>query len=85
MANEDDHVADGATEAILTLLAQRGTGATICPSEAARRLAPDAWRDRMSEVHAATDVLLADGRVRLSWKGEPLAARDGPYRIALAR
>jgi len=67
----------------LDLLARRAPEATICPSEVARALAPDAWRDAMPVVHAAVDRLVADDRVRLSWKGRSLAARDGPYRIAL--
>ena len=29
--------------AILDLLAERGAGKTICPSDAARALAPDIW------------------------------------------
>jgi hypothetical protein len=35
----------------------------------------------MPAVHAAIDRLVADGLVRLSWKGEPMPVRDGPYRI----
>ena len=35
----------------------------------------------MPIVHAAVDRLVAEGVVRLSWKGEPLDARAGPYRI----
>jgi hypothetical protein len=75
--------------AVLTLLETRAAGATICPSEAARHLAAahcaEDWRAEMAEVHAAVDRLLADGLVRLSWRGEPLPARDGPYRIARVR
>ncbi len=66
--------------AILSLLARRAPGATICPSEVARTIAPD-WRDAMPVVHAAIDRLAHDGLVRLSWKGQPLATRSGPYRI----
>lgn len=40
------------------------------------------WRDAMPQVHAAIDALLSEGLVSLSWKGEPLKARAGPYRIA---
>jgi hypothetical protein len=35
----------------------------------------------MPAVHAAVDLLVADGIVRLSWKGRKLEARAGPYRI----
>ncbi|MFO6430576.1 DUF3253 domain-containing protein [Erythrobacter sp. W302b] len=71
-------------DAILTLLAERADGATICPSEAARRLAgPQGdWRAELAAVHAATDQLAEAGAVSLSWKGAPMQKRRGPYRIA---
>ncbi len=64
----------------LSLLARRSAGATICPSEVARAIAPD-WRGAMPDVHAAIDALVRDRLVRLSWKVKPLAMRSGPYRI----
>ena len=71
-------------EAILALLAERAEGATICPSEAARLIAgPEGdWRAEMDAVHAATDRLLEQGTIALSWKGEAKQKRRGPYRIA---
>ena len=66
--------------ATLSLLARRVPDATICPSEVARAIAPD-WRGAMPAVHAAIDGLVRDRLVRLSWKGQPLATRSGPYRI----
>ncbi|QDH35808.1 DUF3253 domain-containing protein [Porphyrobacter sp. YT40] len=71
-------------DAILTLLAERAAGATICPSEAARLLAGSQgdWRAEMEAVHAATDALAAKGAIALSWKGAPMQKRRGPYRIA---
>ena len=73
----------------LHLLATRAQGATICPSEIARTLQPagraghagEDWRVLMPTVHAAVDQLLAEQRIRLSWKGKGLARREGPYRI----
>ncbi len=75
--------------ATLALLAARAPEATICPSEVARALvatpgaetAATHWRDLMPAVHAAIDDLVVEQRVRLSWKGKPLPARVGPYRI----
>ncbi len=64
----------------LSLLARRASGATICPSEVARVIAPD-WRGAMPAVHAAIDALVGEGLVRLSWKGRSLVTRSGPYRI----
>ena len=73
---------------ILALLERRAPGATICPSEVARAMAAAAgrgdWRTEMPTVHAAIDAMAAAGRVRLSWKGEAMPVRDGPYRIGLA-
>jgi len=73
----------------LALLAARAPEATVCPSEVARAIAADVtqdagggWRAAMPIVHAAIDVLVGEGVVRLSWKGEHLVARSGPYRIA---
>lgn len=75
-----------ARAATLALLAARAPGATVCPSEVARALATAAgkadWRGELASVHAAVDALVAERRVRLSWKGTALAARAGPYRIA---
>jgi hypothetical protein len=72
-----------ARAATLTLLATRAPGATICPSEVARVLAGEGgdWRAAMPVVHAAVDRLVADGLVRLSWKGAAMPVRRGPYRI----
>jgi hypothetical protein len=71
--------------AVLALLERRAADATICPSEVARVLAAARggvdWRVEMEAVHAAVDGLVAESAVRLSWKGEPLAVRNGPYRI----
>lgn len=73
-----------AEAAIHALLAERAPGATICPSEAARRLAgPQGdWRAEMAAVHAAVDIMIAQGTIALSWRGEPKQKRRGPYRIA---
>lgn len=73
-----------ARAALLALLAERAPGASLCPSEVARRLAgPEGdWRGEMAAVHAAVDALAQEGVIGLSWKGRPMAKRRGPYRIA---
>lgn len=77
-----------ARSAVLALLGRRAEGATICPSEVARALATaaghDDWRAEMATVHTAVDALVANGWVRLSWKGVAMHSRTGPYRIARA-
>ncbi|BDI61861.1 DUF3253 domain-containing protein [Qipengyuania nanhaisediminis] len=73
-----------AKTAILALLDARAARATICPSEAARRVAgvDGDWRHHMEDVHAAVDGLLESGVIALSWKGKRLSRRRGAYRIA---
>lgn len=74
----------GLTAAILGLLADRAEGATICPSEAARRVAGDGgWRALMPAARAAAAALVTAGKVEVTQGGEvvdPGTAR-GPIRI----
>lgn len=77
-------VTDGDLErAILELLEKRAASATICPSEAARAVAGDDWRDQMDAARAAAGRLVAAGAVEITQRGEvvdPATAR-GPIRI----
>ena len=78
------HVDGAALEAkILELLGQRATGATICPSEAARALGADGWRDLMEPARQAARRLVARGDVTVTQHGEPVdpAIARGPIRI----
>ncbi|QJU60302.1 DUF3253 domain-containing protein [Sphingomonas sp. AP4-R1] len=80
-----------ARDLTLSLLDRRAEFATIRPSEVAKAMAggneqsATAWRAQMPAVHDAVDRLLADGLVRLTWKGRELPRRDGPYRISKTR
>ena len=60
--------------------------AVVVPNEwqAARPAGDGDWRLEMTHIHAAADRLLAEGKIALSWKGEALEHRSGPYRIARA-
>jgi hypothetical protein len=80
-------VSPDAREAVLALLDERGPGKTICPSEAARRMAKPGtdWRAQMQDIHEAVDMLHRERRIELSWKGEQLDRRRGAYRIARRR
>ena len=77
---------DAALEAaILALLTARARGATICPSEAARRVAPDDWRPLMARCRSAARRLVALGRLEITQGGhvvDPSTAR-GPIRLRL--
>jgi hypothetical protein len=70
-------------DAIGELLDRRAPGATICPSEAARRVDPDGWRDLMPDARRVAGRLVVDGRVEMTQRGEvvdPDTAR-GPVRL----
>lgn len=82
-------VDEALASAVTTLLAARATGATICPSEAARLVAAeqgvdgDGWRELMEPARAAARRLVAAGQVEIVQEGrvvDPSTAR-GPIRI----
>jgi hypothetical protein len=65
-------------EIILRLVAERGAGKSICPSEAARAAAPGDpdWHRLMPQVRAAAVGLARKGRITILRKGKP-ADPDG--------
>jgi hypothetical protein len=69
--------------AILELLDQRAPGKTICPSEAARSLAGDDFRDHMDVVRDAAWELADEGAIEVTQHGEPVQrdAVRGPVRL----
>lgn len=70
-------------EAIVTLLAQRPTGSTICPSDAARLVEPDDWRPLMEPVRRAARRLVAAGHVEIIQGGQVVdpSTAKGPVRV----
>jgi len=56
---------------ILRQTAERGADKSICPSEVARALAPDAWRPLLGPIRAAAIRLAREGRVEVLRKGKP--------------
>jgi hypothetical protein len=76
-----------ARDAILGLLEDRGPEKTICPSEAARSLAGDGFREEMETVRSAARRLVAEGRVEVTQGGKVvnLDAAKGPVRLRTAR
>lgn len=69
--------------AIVELLSCRQGGATICPSEAAKRVGGDAWRSLMEPSRKAARRLVDRGEVVITQKGrvvDPSTAK-GPIRI----
>jgi hypothetical protein len=84
---------DAALEAaILTLLAERGPGKTICPSEAAklvgnsgRKHTLQQWQPLMGLARAAARRLATAGRIDFTQHGRPVdpATAKGPIRLRL--
>lgn len=71
---------------ILSMVGERRQG-SICPSEAARAVDPEGWRDRMSDVRDAARRLAAAGRIVITQGGRAVdpAGIRGPVRLALRR
>ena len=70
-------------DSILGLLAQRKVGATICPSEAARAVGDEDWRELMEPARRAARRLVDKGDVEITQQGriiDPSTAK-GPIRI----
>jgi uncharacterized protein DUF3253 len=72
--------------AIGVLLDARADGATICPSEAARAVHPEAWRDLMPQARAAAGRLADRGEVEVTQRGAvvDVATARGPVRVRRA-
>jgi hypothetical protein len=71
---------------ILRLLGRRGAAASICPSEAARAVAPESWRELMEPARRAARRLAAAGRLVILQRGRPVdpAISRGPIRLKLS-
>jgi type II secretory pathway predicted ATPase ExeA len=74
---------------ILTLLAKRGAGKTICPSEAARAFAASddrkRWEPVMDPAREAAQQLVAAGKIVVTQHGAVVDSRTakGPIRLRL--
>lgn len=75
-------------ERLLALLAARGPGKTLGPTDVARAIGgdhPDGWGPLMQPIRRVAVRLMQQGRVVLLRKGRPVDPDDfrGVYRIAL--
>ncbi len=73
--------------AIRELLAARARSATICPSEAARRVGGEDWRPLMEPARRAARRLVAAGEIEITQNGrvvDPSTAK-GPIRLRRSR
>jgi hypothetical protein len=71
---------------IVALLERRARTSTICPSDAAREVDPEGWRDLMEPVRRAAGRLVERGEVVITQGGRvvDLAGAKGPIRIRRA-
>ena len=77
---------DGLQEAIRGLLAARTS--SICPSEAARAVGGNEWRELMEPAREAARLLARAGEVQITQRGavlDPDGVLRGPIRIRSAR
>ncbi|OBI89543.1 S-adenosylmethionine tRNA ribosyltransferase [Mycobacterium asiaticum] len=69
---------------ILALARNRGPDSSICPSDAARAIGGQTWRDLMPDARELARELAAAGHVVITQRGETLdpdAQWTGPIRI----
>lgn len=74
-------------DSIRALLAARAADATVCPSEAARAVGGEDWRDLMEPARRAARRMVDAGDVEITQRSavvDPSTAR-GPIRIRRAR
>ena len=76
--------------ALLRLIAERGPGKSVDPTEAARALGgdhPDQWGPLMQPIRRAAVALAEQGRLVITRKGKPVDPRDfkGVYRLTAPR
>ncbi len=85
-ARSQDDVGHRLEAAILHLLAQRASTATICPSDAARAVADDDWRDLMEPARRAARRLVDRGEVVITQGGKVVdpSTATGAIRIRRA-
>jgi hypothetical protein len=74
-------------DAILEMLADRGTSKSVCPSDVARRTHPSGWRAAMEDVRTAGRLLADEKAIVVTQGARVLGAFDewrGPVRFRLA-
>lgn len=69
---------------ILALSQHRGSGSSICPSDAARAIGGEKWRDLMADARETARDLARSGDVVITQRGDvldPDGQWSGPIRI----
>jgi Protein of unknown function (DUF3253) len=73
--------------AILALTHHRGPESSICPSDAARAIGAERWRDLTDDSRSTAFGLARDGEVEITQRGEVVDPRQpprGPIRIRVS-
>lgn len=83
MQTPGDGIGQQLETTILELLAARAATSTICPSDAARAVDADNWRDLMEPARLAARRLVDAGEVQITQRGSVVdpATAKGPIRI----
>lgn len=83
MQTPGDRIGQQLETTILELLAARAATSTICPSDAARAVDADNWRDLMEPARLAARRLVDAGEVQITQRGSVVdpATAKGPIRI----
>lgn len=70
-------------QALKSLLAERGVSKTVCPSEVARAVGGEGWRDLMEPARAAARRSVARGEAEITQHGQVVdpSTAKGPIRI----
>ena len=69
-------------EEILRIAELRGSVKTLCPSEAARSIGGDGWRDLMPAARRISFELASEGRVDVTQRGDVVQPGvRGPIRV----
>lgn len=72
---------------ILELLKTRSHGGSICPSEAARAVFNENWREQMSLIREVAREMVTRGEIEICQKGlvvDPAVAK-GPIRLRMSQ
>ncbi|AFM17678.1 Protein of unknown function (DUF3253) [Mycolicibacterium chubuense NBB4] len=84
IALHDGPVGQRLEAAIRALAGHRGPGSSTCPSDAARAVGGQDWRDLMDDARDVARRLASSGEVEITQRGKPVdpqADWRGPIRI----
>ena len=74
------------TATLRALARERGEGKSLCPSEVARALGGEQWRELMPAVRAVAFELQAAGEVRVTQKSQVVdATARGAIRVQIVK